>query len=228
VGAQILIVEDDTGVCRSLVALLRLAGFEVQTAGNVATAVQLVRETQFDLLVLDWNLPDGSGLALLRAVRGRGQTCPAIMLTGRSEIDDRVTALDSGADDYLVKPFDPKELVARVQAHLRRAHGDFGIHKIGRITLCESEGKVLVDGQEISLKKQEFEFLRWLARLPGRQGSREDAIRTLWHKRVNPHSSHLLDVYVANIRRTLGVAAGQLATVWGQGFRLVDGDGGQE
>ncbi len=180
--AAILVVEDDLLTRRLLQTILERDGCLVTTVGSAAEAIGEVERRGFDLVLLDLGLPDGDGLDVCRRMRERHQM-PIIIVSTRREIDDRVEGLDTGADDYIVKPFEPREVVARVRAHLRRArdmNGAEAVIHLGRVVVDVALRDAIVDGRPAGLTQKEFELLNLLASRRGRSVSREYLIEQLW------------------------------------------------
>ena len=179
--AAILVVEDDLLTRRLLQELLEREGWVVTTTGTVAGALAEVGRSRFDLVLLDLVLPDGDGLTVCRRIRDRYQM-PIVILSTRHEIEDRVIGFDTGADDYVVKPFEPRELVARLRAHLRREqqNGTDGIIHLGHVTLDTELRDAIVDGKPAGLTRKEFQLLHLLATRRGRAVSREFLMEQLW------------------------------------------------
>lgn len=200
--AAILIVEDDFDIRRLLQEVLQHDGFSVTTAGTVAEAMAEVGRRPFDLVLLDLGLPDGDGLTVCRRIRERHHM-PIVIVSTRHVIEDRVVGLDTGADDYIVKPFDPVELVARVRAHLRRAR-DFngnsgGVIHLGHVIVDPSLRDAIVDGRPAGLTRKEFQLLHFLALRRGKAVSRESLIEQLWGEDDLASDKHVA-VYVRRLR----------------------------
>lgn len=180
--AAILVVEDDLLTRRLLQAILERDGCMVTTVGSVAEAMGEVGRRRYDLVLLDLGLPDGDGLDVCRRMRERHQM-PIVIVSTRREIEDRVAGLDTGADDYIVKPFEPREVVARVRAHLRRARemtGAESIIHLGPVVVDVALRDAIVDGRPAGLTQKEFELLHLLASRRGRSVSREYLMEQLW------------------------------------------------
>ena len=224
----ILLVEDEVSITEPLAEALRNEGFEAQVAGTVAEALELARRDP-DLVLLDLMLPDGSGFDVCRELRKRSQV-PIIMLTARGEEADRVVGLELGADDYVVKPFSAREVVARIRAVLRRADApepaDEATLEVGDLRLDPAKHEVTHRGAIIELSRKEFELLRLLMRNAGSVVTRERLIDEVW----DPNwfgSTKTLDVHVSGLRRKLGddpAAPRYLHTVRGVGFRFSSPD----
>ena len=220
--AQILIIEDEPGISSFISKGLRAAGFQSTVVETGADGVAHALTDGYDLLILDIGLPDMDGFEVVRRIRGQGVTTPVIILTARSSVDDRVAALEGGADDYMPKPFRFEELLARVRLRLRSASPgqaepenlDYGPLSLGLRTR-----RVSVGGQEVDLSAREFALLEAFLRHPGQVLSREQLLSRVWGYDFDP-GSNVVDVYVRYLRRKIG--AELIETVWGMGYRLVD------
>jgi DNA-binding response OmpR family regulator len=226
---RLLVVEDEPDIARLIRHTLERTGeFEVQTAAAGDTAVTAALENAPDLVILDLNLPVLDGLDVFRTLRASPQTAgiPVIMLTCRTSEDDRVTGLQSGADDYIVKPFSLRELVARVRAVLRRSQrpgsaAAAGVYR-GRHLFADFEAvSVSVDGQPVRLTRREFELLRFLVANRNRVLSRDRLLERVWgYDRVIETRS--VDVHVGRLRAKLRAAGDQIETLVGLGYRFVE------
>jgi two-component system, OmpR family, response regulator RegX3 len=220
----ILLVEDEISITEPLAEALRSEGFETRVAGTVAEALELAR-TAPDLVLLDVMLPDGSGFDVCRELR-QSSRVPIIMLTARGEEADRVVGLELGADDYVVKPFSAREVIARIRAVLRRANVpepvDDGPVAIGEVRLDPARREATHRGKALELSRKEFDLLELLMRNAGSVVSRERLISEVWDTNWFG-STKTLDVHVSGIRRKLGDDPSQpryLHTVRGVGFRF--------
>jgi DNA-binding response OmpR family regulator len=221
--SRILIVDDEPRLASFLVKGLRAAGFTTTVCEDGVRAALLARDEDFDLVLLDVGLPGQDGFAVLRALRARGERLPVIMLTARDEVDDTVTGLDAGADDYLTKPFIFEELLARVRARLRDAgQADTPVVRAGAIALDMRTRRATAGGQEVSLTAREFTMLETFLRHPGQVLSREQLLSHVWGYDHDP-GSNVVDVYVGYLRRKLGTDT--IETVRGMGYRLVASQG---
>jgi two-component system alkaline phosphatase synthesis response regulator PhoP len=226
----VLVVDDQPEIVRILRDYLERAGFSVLTAADGAAAVVVARRDKPDLIVLDLTLPTMDGLDVARALRREGEV-PIIMLTARTEEADRVSGLELGADDYVTKPFSPREVVARVRAVLRRTEarrlqGD--VVKVGEnIQLDVPRMVAMVDGRRIELTATEFQLLLCMARQPGRVFTRAQLLDAVHGVAVESYE-RAIDAHVKNIRRKIELdphAPRHLQTVFGVGYRLADGTG---
>ena len=224
---KILLIEDDERLGRALSRLLQGDRHVVEVAADGATGLELATdEAGIDAVVLDVGLPDLSGFEVARRLRKRGSDLPILMLTARDTVGDRVNGLDSGADDYLVKPFAYDELAARLRALVRRF--DAGARRAGSrlvagpITLDEAARSVTVDGKAVELSPREFSLLETLLRHRGQALSRDQLLDQAWPfgVAVTPNA---VDAYVHYLRTKLGVAGDRIETVRGVGYRLSDG-----
>ena len=220
-----LIVEDEAGISRTLDTYLRNAGFDTEIATTGTEALTLFRAAQPDIVLLDVMLPELDGWEVLKAIRQHSQA-PVIMLTARSDEVDRLVGLGLGADDYVVKPFSFREVIARVKAVLRRSrpHNDNSstILKVGRLRVEPAAALATYDSAELELTATEFRLLHHLSAAPGRVFSRAELIES-----ALPESDILertLDSHIKNLRGKLARvgAAGMIRTVRGMGFRLLE------
>lgn len=223
-GERILVVDDEASILDLVRLYLAREGFQVETAGDGARALELVRERAPALLVLDVMLPEVDGFEVCRRVRA-GSNLPIIMLTARDEDVDKIVGLELGADDYLTKPFNPRELVARVKAILRRAERPLApslepIH-LGDVMLDPGRREVTVAGQSVSLRPKEFDLLHTLAEHRGLVLTREQLLSQVWGFDFYGET-RTVDVHIGHLRKRL--AASQIVrieTVTGVGYKLV-------
>jgi DNA-binding response OmpR family regulator len=222
----VLLVEDEAAITEPLAEALAGEGFRAEVAGTLADGRARAASAEPDLVLLDVMLPDGSGFDLLRELRAAGTT-PVIMLTARGDEIDRVTGLELGADDYVVKPFSARELIARVRAVLRRtsavhAAGVRGPTTVDGLVVDPAARTVVLDGTALDLTRKEFDLLALLVANAGSVVTRERLIDEVWD--VNWFgSTKTLDVHVSGLRRKLGDDASEpryLHTVRGVGFRF--------
>ncbi|GAA5099204.1 response regulator transcription factor [Nocardia iowensis] len=222
----VLVVDDDEDVLASVERGLRLSGFHVLVARDGAQALRSVNEHAPDAIVLDMNMPVLDGAGVVTALRAMGNEVPICVLSARASVDDRISGLESGADDYLVKPFVLAELVARIRALLRRRTDTQSPTTPGAITVGPLEVDVagyraLLNGREIELTKREFELLSTLARNVGVVLSRERLLELVWGYDFAA-DTNVVDVFVGYLRRKLEVdgAPRLLHTIRGVGFVL--------
>ncbi len=223
---RLLVVEDDAALRRGLVQGLANHGFAVDSAETAEAAAHLLSLSPYDLLVLDLGLPGADGSALLRRLRGRGDTVPVLILTARGGVDDQVAGLDAGADDYVKKPFALAELAARIRAVLRRGTLVVGTTLcVGDVELDPARREAKRRGKPIALTTKEFAILEYLMRNPGVLVTRTMLLEHCWDEGYEG-LSNLVDVHVGRVRRKLEAAGGQvpspLRTVRGAGFRFGD------
>jgi DNA-binding response OmpR family regulator len=215
---KLLVIEDDRRVSRLLTRVFQEEGYAVDVCAQGELGLRQAARGIYDLLVLDWMLPDIDGLSVCRQLREQGVALPILMLTSRSELAERVMGLDAGADDYLVKPFEIEELVARVRALLRRMAG-LGKIQVGGLEIdCRSRA-VTVGSARPELTAREFALFLQLARGAGETVSRSELLGQVWSARFDP-GSNLVEVHISRLRDKLGTEAWMIETVRGFGYRL--------
>ncbi|QHI98890.1 response regulator [Xylophilus rhododendri] len=224
---RILVVEDDSVLRDVMVRSLRDAGHRVDEAHSVAEADHFWRVQPFDAVLLDLNLPttnhsaspQGSGLEVLRAARGRGDRTPVLVLTARHRTEERIAGLDAGADDYLGKPFELAEVEARLRALVRRAQGTQDVSEVGQLSLDRKARRFALAGQLLELPAREFEVLWELMTPPGRVVSK----RTLSNK-LSTFDDNLgdnaLEAFISRLRKKLGGSGANIRTLRGLGYLL--------
>ena len=227
---DVLVVEDEADIRHLIVHHLERDGYRCREAANGIEALRAVRLSTPDLIVLDLMLPELDGLAVTRKLRGDAATSavPIIMLTAKSDEVDRVVGLEMGADDYVAKPFSPKELVARVRAVLRRSRPDAAgrVFREGEITLDPSRHAVTVRGADVALTPKEFDLLQVLMEAAGRVLSREHLLTRVWgYAHADEIESRTVDVHVRRLRAKLGDDGKRIATVKSVGYRFDRTDG---
>ena len=227
--ARILLVEDEAKTARAILSGLKGEGFVPVWAETGEDGFFLLSSQHFDAVVLDWMLPGRSGLEVLKTVRAKDSQTPVLLLTARDALEDRITGLDSGADDYLVKPFALAELAARLRALLRRAPTDSSVEEkaphwhIADLEVDSTARRVTRAGRVIELTPREFDLLILLLHNAERIVSRETLAREVWHeiRRATP-LDNVIDVHIARLRRKVddGFACRLIHTVRGVGFVL--------
>jgi two-component system KDP operon response regulator KdpE len=222
-GASILVVEDDPQVRRFLRPTLAAHGYAVTEVGTVAAAIDAIQRIQPAVVLLDLGLPDGDGLQVLRALPESPRPA-VIVLSARGQEGDKVTALDTGAEDYLTKPFGASELLARIRVVLRRVQGAAvpDVIEVGPIRIDQPRHEVTVDGRDVHLTPIEFNLLLELARRPGRVVTHRQLLSELWGPGAVEHANYLR-VHMAALRRKIEVDPAHprwLLTEAGVGYRL--------
>ena len=223
---SILVVEDEMEIARTLRDYFEVAGFDVRVVGDGAAALADVRGRKPDLVVLDLGLPSVDGLDVAREIR-RTSSTPIVILTARGEVSDRIVGLELGADDYLVKPFSPNELVARVRAVLRRSAGTLAgaeVLRAGDVEVDLPRMRAVVSGEPVDLTPTEFQLLATLVREPGRVFTRGQLLDALHGVTVDSYE-RAIDAHVKNLRRKIEPEPGRpryVLTVHGVGYRFSD------
>lgn len=218
--ARILLVEDDAPLRRGLAASLKALGHAVDTAADGETAIELARDDAYALIILDIGLPDVSGFHVLRDLRRDGARTPILILTARDTVDDRVAGLDLGADDYLLKPFAPAELEARVRALVRRGQGEPSpLLVVGSLTLDRAAGVASINGRILDLRRREWAVLESLAVRSGKVAPRERLLADVFdhEDEIAPNA---LEVYIGRLRRKLEPDGPAIRTLRGLGYLL--------
>lgn len=222
---QILVVDDEPMVREVVVAYLEREGFRVEEAGTGRAALKCIEESPPDLVVLDVMLPEVDGFSVLTELRRSGNI-PVILLTARTEETDRVLGLELGADDYVVKPFSPRELVARVRSVLRRstvAAKSAEVLEFDGLTIDEQAHVVMLDGVEIETTPKEFDLLAFLARSPRQVFSRGQLLEQVWDSSADWQDPSTVTVHVRRLRRKLESDQENprwITTVWGVGYKF--------
>ena len=201
--ATIVVVDDEPSIRELLVASLHFAGYEVETAASGSEAIEVISRTKPDMIILDVMLPDIDGFTVTRRIRQEGITAPVLFLTARDSIDDRVTGLDAGADDYLVKPFAFDELLARLRVMTRKRGGErSNLFTIDDLTLDIRSKRVERGGAELKLSAKEYALLEYLIRNKGVVLSRIQIEENIWGFDYEG-SSNIVDVYIRYLRRKI-------------------------
>jgi two-component system phosphate regulon response regulator PhoB len=222
---SILVVEDEPAIQELVSFSCASSGYKVRRAETVRAAQDAIRHELPDLVILDWMLPDRSGIELLRDLRGAERTrgLPIILLTAKSAESDKVAGLDAGADDYVVKPFSPRELVSRVRAVFRRRAPQHSGESLafGPLAIDPSRHEVLFDGKPVKMGLAEFKLLKFLVGHPERVFSRGQLLDSVWGDHVFIEE-RTVDVHVLRLRKALSAVGGQslVQTVRGLGYRL--------
>jgi len=221
---RILIIEDDPKTALALCAGLHGEGFDAMSSATGESGLQQLEMTPVDAIVLDWMLPGRDGVEIVKSLRARGQHTPVLLLTARDAIEDRVLGLDSGADDYLVKPFAFAELLARLRVMLRRAgEREPQRYRIADLLLDLDGRRVARGARPVLLTPKEFELLAYLARHRGQIVSRQMLARDVWRetRRATP-LDNVIDVHIAHLRKKIdeGHSIRLLHTIRGVGFML--------
>ena len=219
---KVLLVEDETRISDFVKKGLGEAGFDVTVSGNGDEGYELAMHQPFDVIVLDIMLPGRDGLSILRQLRERRKTVPVVLLTARSALDERIEGLNTGADDYLTKPFYVEELIARVQAVMRRSSGEkLTVLHVGDVSVNLVTREVTRNGEPVHLTVREFALLEYLMRAPGRVYARTQIIEHVWGYDFDP-STNLVDVHVQRLRKKLDPSSGEslIETVRGVGYRV--------
>ncbi len=219
---RILVVEDEEHLARLIAEVLTKEGYAVETVGNGRSGLARVLSEDFDLLILDWMLPDLSGIQILRRLRAAELGVPVLMLTARTQIEDRVEGLDAGADDYLPKPFALPELLARIRALARRPpekKAEETVLTAGDVTLDPMSHEVRRGGERIELTAKEFALLATLIQRPGQIFTRSVLLDTVWGGPGGTRTN-AVDLYVHYLRKKLDQGAGttRIRTVHGVGY----------
>jgi two-component system phosphate regulon response regulator PhoB len=221
----VLVVDDETDILDLITFNLQRQGLKVLPAGDGVTAVQLARDKRPDLIVLDLMLPGKDGFSVFKELRADTRTSqiPVIMLTARGELDDKIAGLELGADDYVTKPFSPKELTLRIQALLKRTKrviADSSL-KSGRFHLERNTLKLYLDGEPVDLTATEFKLLRLLIEAGGQPQSRDELLREVWGYQTDSVLTRTLDTHIKRLREKLGNYADSIETIRGVGYRFV-------
>jgi len=215
---RILIVEDEARIVSFLEKGLRANGYATTAVGDGRDAVDMARDEDFDLVILDLGLPGLDGHEVLRQVRARGERFPVIVLTAKDSVEDTVAGLEGGADDYVTKPFQFEELLARIRARLRdESAPEATLLRVGGVTLDLRTRRATVDGRSVELTAREFVLAETLLRHPDQVLSRAQLLSHVWGYDFEP-DSNIVEVYIRYLRRKLG--AGTIETVRGMGYRF--------
>jgi len=221
---RILLVEDEPSAARFIAKGLREATYAVDIAGDGITAAEQCQQNDYDAIILDVMLPGRDGVAVCRDLRAAGSDVPVLMLTARDAVESRVIGLDAGADDYLTKPFDFRELLARLRALTRRERRPLAPERItiGPLEIDVPGQRVFRSGHEVALTSREYALLEYLARRAGEVVGRADIAEHVWDEHYDAFSN-VVDVYVQRLRRKLDRpdAPSMIRTRRGQGYQLM-------
>lgn len=219
---RVLLVEDDQDLANNIVKWLSLERYSVEVAPDGLEAIELLREIKYDLIILDWHLPEMSGLEVLKLFRSAGGTTPVLVLTGRTTLNDLETALDSGADDFIAKPFQPRELSARLRALSRRPAEILDDQlKVGDLVLYVHKYRLTKNGTEIELLPLEFSLLQFFMKHPGRVFGTEALLERVWP--VNSEASpEAVRTVIKTLRRKIDGSGEQsmIRTIHGVGYKF--------
>ncbi len=220
--ARLLLVEDDRALLRGLAAALRQAGYSVDCAETGEAALQMIADEPYALVTLDLGLPDLTGYDVLSRLRARQDKVPVLILSAREAVSDRIKGLDLGADDFMLKPFEPAELEARIRALLRRSSNEPSpIITIGTLSFDQTSASASVSGRELDLRRREWTVLERLVAHVGSVVSKDQlAAETFSYD--DPVAPNAIEVYVARLRKKLGPDAPEIRTIWGVGYMLVN------
>ncbi len=220
---RVLIIDDDVELCGLLGEFLRREGFQPAYAHDGRQGLERAAAGEADIVVLDVMLPGTDGFTVLKKLRERSQI-PVLMLTARGDDVDRIVGLELGADDYLPKPFNPRELAARLRAILRRLDAkpdpSQGAASVNGVVLDPSTRRVTVDGRGVELTTYEFDILNYLMRAAGRVLSRDDLMEQLYQRKSTPFDRSI-DVHVSHLRRKLETARPLIKTIRGVGYQFL-------
>lgn len=221
----ILVVEDEQAIAEMIMTSLEMAGFQVKRAANGQIAYQMVLDVAPDLILADWMMPMMTGLELAKRIKRDEKTSeiPIILLTAKSDENDKISGFDAGVDDYVVKPFSPRELIARIKAVLRRSHADFegkGLNA-GQLVLDRSAKKAKIADHDINLGPIEFRLLEFFMLHPDRVYSREQLLDRVWGGNVYVED-RTVDVHIRRLRQSISILDHEtmIQTVRGAGYRF--------
>jgi two-component system cell cycle response regulator CtrA len=222
---RVLLVEDDSATARSIELMLKSGGFVVDTSELGEDGIEVGKLYDYDIILLDLMLPDIDGYEVLRRLRAQKVTTPILILSGLSEMDNKIKGLGFGADDYLTKPFDRRELIARIQAIVRRSKGHAAsVLKTGRLTVNLAAHTVEIDGKPVHLTSKEYGILELLSLRKGTTLTKEMFLNHLYGGMDEPEPK-IIDVFICKLRKKISKVAGGdtfIETVWGRGYVLRD------
>ena len=219
---RFLIVEDTVDVAEAIAERLTRGGHVSDRAGSIEDAEAFLATGEYDLMILDIHLPDGTGIDLLKRLRRRSSIVPVLVLTARLSVDEKIDALDIGADDYMVKPFDLGELEARIRAIIRRRSGEAGrVIAVGRLTFDSGTRQTSIDGAPCDLTPREQSLLEIFLVNRGRVLDKEDLLVRLFGLEGEP-SQNAVELYVGRLRRKIDGSGLEIRTLRGLGYQAVD------
>jgi len=222
--AKILIIEDDVELATKVKEWLVFEKFTVDVANDASDANHFLAAYQYDVIILDWGLPDGSGLEICKSFRSRGGITPIIFLTGKDSIENKELGLDSGADDYVTKPFHVKELAARVRALIRRTPGlQPQVISCANLSLETSTFKVKNEGRDIQLLPKEYALLDYMMRRPNQVFSSKALLNAVWDS-DSEASDDTIRTYIKTLRKKVTTSSGEcpIKTIHGLGYKIED------
>ena len=218
--AKILIVDDEQDIAELISDVLKSEGFNTITKNNGLEAIEITKKEQFDLILLDIMMPEISGIDACKIIR-ETVTCPIIFITAKTQLNDKIIGFNAGADDYITKPFEIQELLARVKAHLRREHRtiDNNIITIGEITLNKESNQVTKNNKVISLSTKEFDLLTYLMTNAGKTLSKEEIYNSVWQTEYGDIGT--VAVNIKSLRNKIDPEEKYIITIWGLGYKFV-------
>ena len=217
---RILLIEDEDSIRHLISYDLKNAGFDVTGCPVGASAREKGLNESFDIMIIDWMLPEISGIELVRLFRGKGIDSVMMMLTAKDEEEDILEAFEAGVDDYITKPFSPRELLARIQAHVKRiVKTSRRVLEMGGLTMDLGSREVSVNGQPVSLTKKEFELLEYLLRNPQIVLSRDNILNEIWDFDYDG-DTRIVDVHIFKLRNKLQGSGVKIASLRGVGYKL--------
>lgn len=217
---RILLIEDEDSIRHLISYDLKNAGYEVVGCADGASAKEKGLSQSFDIMIIDWMLPEISGIELVRLFRGKGIDSVMMMLTARDEEEDILEAFDAGVDDYITKPFSPRELLARIQAHVKRiVKTSRRVLEMGGLTMDLGSREVRVNSQPVSLTKKEFELLEYMLRNPQIVLSRDNILNEIWDFDYDG-DTRIVDVHIFKLRSKLSGSGVRISSLRGVGYKL--------
>ena len=217
---RILLIEDEDSIRHLISYDLKNAGFDVTGCPDGASAREKGLNESFDIMIIDWMLPEISGIELVRLFRGKGIDSVMMMLTAKDEEEDILEAFEAGVDDYITKPFSPRELLARIQAHVKRiVKTSRRVLEMGGLTMDLGSREVSINGQPVSLTKKEFELLEYLLRNPQIVLSRDNILNEIWDFDYDG-DTRIVDVHIFKLRNKLQGSGVKIASLRGIGYKL--------